>query len=120
MPVNQVVELVHENATNPAVGIVGVALGVSALVDHTLHEIRVIDHLVPSILGDADGCRGNGGTSTLIDAARERSEEGLIREEPVRVHVEVESGLWYSRRHYGPPASGASRPYIYIIQEVKA
>ena len=86
-------------------------------------EIGIINHLEPTIISHADASSRNGATSTLINASRKRSEERLIRKEPVRVHVEVESGLWCSRRHYGPPESGSSRPYTHILlnsgQEIK-
>ena len=99
MPVNQVVELVHQHTANPAIGVALVALGVSTLLDDFKHKIRIIDHLKPTIVGHANACRGNGGTSTLIDAARERSKERLFVKELVRVHIEVESGFWGCCRH---------------------
>ena len=122
MPVNQVIELVHKNATDPTIDSHGSPWYFHTPRD-TREEIRIINHLEPTIISHADASSRNGATSTLINASRKRSEERLIRKEPVRVHVEVESGLWCSRRHYGPPESGSSRPYTHIIlnsgQEIK-
>ena len=51
MPINEVIELVHEDATDPPERIVPVLLDLSALLDHTRHEIRVIDHLEAAAVG---------------------------------------------------------------------
>jgi len=85
---DQVVEFVLENSLYEEQGTI-----LGGVIDHLLHEIWVIDHFEPAILGDADTSGGNLGRRPLIDATAESREERLVCEETKGHVVEVEAGL---------------------------